>query len=60
MRYFIGARENDNFTEAQALAMYTRSRERRDLIPEPPSFLFDWNEEQDVKDMTGLDIDLTS
>ena len=33
---------------------------KQQSIPEPPSYLFDWNEEQDVKDMTGLDIDLTS
>jgi hypothetical protein len=30
-------------------------------IPEPPSFLFEWDEEQDMIDMTGLqDIRLTS
>ena len=59
MRYFLGTRENDNFTETDAQAMYARYRERLALIPEPPSFLFDWDEEQDVKNMTGLDIDLT-
>jgi len=30
-------------------------------IPDPPSFLFEWDEKKDMEDMTGLtDIDLTS
>ena len=30
-------------------------------IPDPPSFLFEWDEKKDMEDMTGLtDINLTS
>ena len=62
MRYFLGLREEDGFfTEADAQAMYARFEARQNQIPDLPSFIFEWDEKQDMEDMTGLtDIKLTS
>jgi len=56
MRYFLGAREDDQFfTQADAEAMYARYEARLSDNPQPPSFLFEWDELKDFQEMTGLE-----
>ncbi len=60
MLYYLKS-AGDDFTETDAKAKYARFEARLNDIPDPPSFLFDWDEKQDMEDMTGLsNINLTS
>jgi len=62
--YLQGAREEDAYlTESDIvrIAQQTFRNMQRSLIPDPPSHIFEWDEERDMIDMTGLtDIPLTS
>jgi hypothetical protein len=65
MLYGPGVKDNTITDEGYSNIEYIAQRVFRLIeqraIPEPPSHLFEWDEEQDMIDMTGLqDIRLTS
>lgn len=61
---FPGSREEDTYlneSDIRRIARQTFNQILQERIPEPPSNIFEWNEEQDMIDMTGLtDIHLIS